>query len=169
VSRANLDIPDDRKMTALAWAAHGGHEEIVELLLYFRADPLMKDIDGVSVLTHAIHGGNTKVLDLVREAQRNQLNLDPKLRVDDQALEAMFEAKMEEKRLMYEKQSASTYVDDVETDSEIEFDFPEYESLEQLLAVAGNAEASFQESLNLNESLLDELPMSAEFGDATKG
>lgn len=57
-----VDQTDDRQMTALMGAAHGGHVAIVETLLLRGAAPTLRDDHGVSALDYAIRQDHKDVV-----------------------------------------------------------------------------------------------------------
>lgn len=64
----------DGTNTALTAAAEAGHAEMVRLLLQRGADPSRKDGEGHTPLECARHGGDSEIVALILEAQRNRHN-----------------------------------------------------------------------------------------------
>ena len=73
-SRINFTDPDGR--TPLSYAASGGHEDVVRLLLLVGADALRADQSGSTALMYASASGHTKVMQLILEhvASANHIN-----------------------------------------------------------------------------------------------
>ena len=70
-NRAEINITDNEEhFTALMYAAAEGQMDNVKLLLSYKADPLLKDIDGDNAMTFAVKNGHTDIASLLKSIRK---------------------------------------------------------------------------------------------------